>query len=152
MPIIVGGTNYYIESIVYKILVEDMDDDKALLWETSRRKRDYNDYESGNTKRIAIENKEESNPGPSLTTTKESGKESVGNSKDTVKPQTQDRSENINTLEKVEDKSDNIKQKLKEFVDNEKKYSNEEVHAELKAIDPVMAARLHPNNRRKILR
>ncbi|CAH1638884.1 unnamed protein product [Spodoptera littoralis] len=39
IPIVVGGTNYYIESIVYKILVENMDDGETLLWDKSRRKR-----------------------------------------------------------------------------------------------------------------
>lgn len=44
------------------------------------------------------------------------------------------------------------KEELQEYVNNEKNFTNEEVHEKLKSIDPVMASRLHPNNRRKVLR
>lgn len=44
------------------------------------------------------------------------------------------------------------KEELQEYVNSEKNYTNEEIHEKLKAIDPVMASRLHPNNRRKVLR
>ncbi|KPJ07479.1 tRNA dimethylallyltransferase [Papilio machaon] len=53
IPIIVGGTNYYIESIVYQILVEDMNDSNALLWEISKRKRDYVQNDESKPKKLA---------------------------------------------------------------------------------------------------
>ncbi|XP_047503271.1 tRNA dimethylallyltransferase [Pieris napi] len=119
VPIIVGGTNYYIESIIYKILVEDMNDTNALLWDQSKRKRDSADEETETNKKQAVESE---------------GSISTPESKDIKKD--------------VEVNRD----KIQEDVDNEAKLSNEEIHARLKAIDPKMAARLHPNNRRKVLR
>lgn len=41
---------------------------------------------------------------------------------------------------------------LIEILKNESKFTNEEFHSKLKEIDPVMAGRLHPNNRRKVFR
>ncbi|KOB65386.1 Uncharacterized protein OBRU01_22826, partial [Operophtera brumata] len=114
IPIVVGGTNYYIESIVYQILVEDMDDEESLLWDKSRRKRDFDAVEKTEDvvcKRVATE---------SQASTSESNDDGEVN-----------------------------KEKLKQDVDNEKSFTNEEIHAKLSTVDPVMAARLHPNNRRK---
>ncbi|CAF4864903.1 unnamed protein product [Pieris macdunnoughi] len=119
VPIIVGGTNYYIESIIYKILVEDMNDTNALLWDQSKRKRDSAGEETETNKKQAVVSE---------------GSNSTPESKDIKKD--------------VEVNRD----KIQEDVDNEAKLSNEEIHAILKAIDPKMAARLHPNNRRKVLR
>lgn len=123
VPIVVGGTNYYIESIVYKILVEDMNDEEVLLWDKSRRKRDLDDSDREKVvcKRLATE----ANAGESKPT-------SSGNSK--------------------AEEPELTKEQLKIDVDNEKNFTNEEIHAKLKVFDPVMAARLHPNNRRKVLR
>ncbi|CAG9793668.1 unnamed protein product [Diatraea saccharalis] len=136
IPIIVGGTNYYIESIVYKILVEDMDDSNALLWDKSRRKRDLDE--------------------PVCTENETSAKKSNTQLKDTYNS-TANVSNSANLHEKhITDKFDvmdeKTKEKVKEVVDNESNYTNEEIHQTLKSIDPVMAARLHPNNRRKVLR
>ncbi|XP_050351983.1 tRNA dimethylallyltransferase [Nymphalis io] len=143
IPIIVGGTNYYIESIVYKILVEDMNNADELLWEKSRRKRDYSETD----------------------TSGENCQKKL--SKDTTNDNTNDLSDNIQvpneTTSEIDLKKDTIvrkiieikdisKEKLKEDVDNESGFTNEEIHARLNAIDPVMASRLHPNNRRKVLR
>lgn len=44
------------------------------------------------------------------------------------------------------------KKEFQEYVNNEKNFTNEEIHEKLKTVDPVMASRLHPNNRRKVLR
>ncbi|CAG9827753.1 unnamed protein product [Diabrotica balteata] len=70
MPIVVGGTNYYIESLLWKILIDDGDFQK------------------------------------------------VGS----------------------------------QFSNNDHELSSEELHKKLKVLDPLMAKRLHPNNKRKILR
>ncbi|PZC80596.1 hypothetical protein B5X24_HaOG214414 [Helicoverpa armigera] len=127
IPIVVGGTNYYIESIVYKILVENMDDNEALLWDKSRRKRDLDNPEID---------------------------EEVNNKKQAVEPTYTEVEESTSSTETTEvlDNSQITKEKLQQDVDNEKVFTNEEIHAKLHAIDPVMAGRLHPNNRRKILR
>lgn len=108
-----------------------MDDEEALLWEKSRRKRDLDNIDKEvPCKKLATEtNIEESSP----STSKESDvldKASIFN-------------ENPGGLDK---------ERLKEDLENEKNFTNEEIHAKLKAFDPVMAARLHPNNRRKVLR
>lgn len=123
IPIIVGGTNYYIESIVYQILVEDMNDSNALLWETSKRKRDNvdNKNDESQPKKLAVD------------CNSDVDKEPV--------------SSDVNEVENFIDK-----QKLQKEIDNESNFTNEEIHAKLKSIDPVMASRLHPNNRRKVLR
>ncbi|XP_047027268.1 tRNA dimethylallyltransferase [Helicoverpa zea] len=127
IPIVVGGTNYYIESIVYKILVENMDDNEALLWDKSRRKRDLDNSEMD---------------------------EEINNKKQAVEPTNTEVEEPTLSTEtnKELDNSLITKEKLQQDVDNEKVFTNEEIHAKLHAIDPVMAGRLHPNNRRKILR
>ncbi|XP_049874589.1 tRNA dimethylallyltransferase [Pectinophora gossypiella] len=133
IPIIVGGTNYYLESIVYKILVEDMDDAEALLWDKSRKKRDLDEIEGNDdvqNKKVARESKTDTNK-------LELEEGSTSKEQDTSKD------------EQVTEVS---KEKLKEDVENETNFTNEEIHAKLKAIDPIMASRLHPNNRRKVLR
>ncbi|CAH0584056.1 unnamed protein product [Chrysodeixis includens] len=135
MPIIVGGTNYYIESIVYKILVEDMDDDEALLWDKSRRKRDLDDKKAidiaKNIKLVKDAELEESDVVPTTSDV-------------TDKPMETDNNDSKDTKISIE--------KLKEDVYNEANFTNEEIHAKLKAVDPKMAERLHPNNRRKVMR
>ncbi|CAH2040013.1 unnamed protein product, partial [Iphiclides podalirius] len=123
IPIVVGGTNYYIESIVYKILVEDIDDSDTLLWDKSMKKRVHQDA-----------GLEEELRAKKLTT--EDSKESF-----------------LETSDPKEARSVAVdKDKLREDIENETRFTNEEIHAKLKSIDPVMASRLHPNNRRKVLR
>lgn len=83
MPIVVGGTNYYIESLLWKVLVDDpgsMPEDVPL-----------GDCEPITSKRPRLD-------------------------------------------------------------DDQKQESSLELHRKLQELDPEMARRLHPNNRRKILR
>ncbi|CAH2091469.1 unnamed protein product [Euphydryas editha] len=139
IPIIVGGTNYYIESIVYKILVEDMHDADELLWEKSKRKRDFKETDTNSTDEENTLKKVVNATNETKGVSGETQEAKVSNS--TIGP-------NVSNIEiKVISK-----EQLKEDVDNEDKFTNEEIHARLKAIDPVMASRLHPNNRRKVLR
>lgn len=114
-----------------------MNDADELLWDKSKRKRDF--YETGSTdeenahKKVAnetIDTKDLSGETPNAKV-----------STSAINPSVVD----------IEIK-DISKEQLKEDVDNENKFTNEEIHARLKAIDPVMASRLHPNNRRKVLR
>lgn len=122
MPIIVGGTHYYIESVVYKILVEPMDDEEALLWDVSRTKRSLEDDDNRNRKKIATEN------------------QATASDKDETE------------VEKEQVQGELSKEKIQEIFDNENNFTKTEIHDTLKAIDPVMASRHHPNNRRKVLR
>ena len=78
-PIIVGGTNYYIESLIWQVLVD--------------------------------------NPPSSAA-----------------------------------DESDSDEDSPCKKIRREDGASNEELHKKLQAIDPEMATRLHPNNRRKVIR
>ncbi|CAG9560929.1 unnamed protein product [Danaus chrysippus] len=129
IPIVVGGTNYYIESIVYNILVEDMNDPEALLWDKSRRKRNFaDDIDEMPIKKASLDPSDEA-------------EDALVAESDTK----------VNSDGKKNSKSIDVS-KLKEDVDNERKFTNEEIHERLKAVDPVMASRLHPNNRRKVLR
>lgn len=115
-----------------------MDDTESLLWDKSRRKRDFEDSETideSSSKKSNIEINED-NKDTSKVESDNSVEEREGKAK--------------SEKEAMEREVDKIK--LKEDVDNEKNFTNEEIHEKLKAIDPVMAARLHPNNRRKVLR
>ncbi|XP_012138614.2 bHLH transcription factor Myc isoform X2 [Megachile rotundata] len=93
LPIIVGGTNYYIESILWKVLIGDSDQT-----ETSDIRNERLD-------------------GPA--------EEETG-----VSPA----------------------KKKKTELDRFTTESNEELHEKLKKVDPEMANRVHPNNRRKLIR
>ncbi|XP_041986778.1 tRNA dimethylallyltransferase [Aricia agestis] len=135
-PIVVGGTNYYIESIVYKILVEDSDDSEDLLWNKSKRKRDFVD-----------------NPA-SAKEAKTQEKQSVHKDGEAeIEPlDNKNEAETESKKEYTEEELLKKKADLQKDVDEESKFTNEDIHAKLKEIDPEMASRLHHNNRRKVLR
>lgn len=188
-----GGTNYYIESIVYKILVENMDDGETLLWDKSRRKRNMgmveNVKETDNTQAIEDKNTEnlmdtecrenfidskttenplvtksedlvEHNSAEDLTEAK--SMEGLTEIKSTEELTTNEQAEDIG--ETVEEPSTSAptkidlskiqitKEQLQRDLENEAIFTNEEIHAKLSLIDRQMARRLHPNNRRKVLR
>ncbi|XP_033211642.1 tRNA dimethylallyltransferase [Belonocnema kinseyi] len=110
MPVIVGGTNYYIESLLWKILIEDPNEKKVSGTETS------------------------------CISFSEKNSASVDNIK---KPEEE-------KIEKEKEESDEellIKKPRLELPE-----SNEELHEKLAQVDPDMARRLHPNNRRKVIR
>ncbi|KAI5644158.1 IPP transferase domain-containing protein [Phthorimaea operculella] len=177
IPIIVGGTNYYIESIVYKILVQDDEDSTSLLWERSRLKRLLDDDEKGSLgeseKKVAKETTEDKPVHIKKENTDDRTKSTEVNTIPIKQEKTDELSTNlehnpthikqektcaeesqstlkvvnIHTLKEVIDI-----EKFKKDIDNEKDFTNEEIHAKLRAVDPVMSTRLHPNNRRKVLR
>ncbi|KAJ8716326.1 hypothetical protein PYW08_013611 [Mythimna loreyi] len=164
IPIVVGGTNYYIESIVYKILVEDMDDNEALLWDKSRRKRDLDSSErkkKKEEKKLAIEAKNEEKEQAveakneeieqAIEATNEEQEKAVPAEHDGEK-QTEDPQEPSTSKASEAPFEMLTKGQLQKDVDNEVIFTNEEIHEKLYMIDPKMAKRLHPNNRRKILR
>lgn len=123
-----------------------MDDSEALLWDKSRRKRDLEDHEKLDgdqtvRKRLATDINEDGNDSTSNKVIHQGTKlEEESGLSDKVPDRETEESILIN------------KAKVQESVDNESSFSNEEIHAKLKSIDPIMAKRLHPNNRRKVLR
>ncbi|XP_052741800.1 tRNA dimethylallyltransferase isoform X2 [Bicyclus anynana] len=152
IPIIVGGTNYYIESIVYQILVEHTDDTEELLWDRSKRKRDFYETDPINEESNKKLAKESDNPKNVVVLKQETeDKSEKQNLEDQESILNSEIKDNISFTKYEEDKVID-RETLKQDVDNESKFTNEEIHSKLKAIDPVMASRLHPNNRRKILR
>lgn len=117
MPIIVGGTNYYIESLLWQILVVDPE-------------------ASGNTMK------------------RHDGKHFIKEETGECENEVDD-----NNKGKIITQSPNNKEGLSETYTSHKKMkyddsevSNEELYKRLAAVDPEMARKLHPNNRRKVIR
>ncbi|KAL0107323.1 hypothetical protein PUN28_015696 [Cardiocondyla obscurior] len=106
LPIVVGGTNYYIESLLWKILITDP---KESLVEVDS---------SATNSSASIENRSD-------------GRYNV----------------QVDRLNDGDDDDDETAPKKLKFDG-----SNEELHQRLMEVDPEMANRLHPNNRRKIIR
>ncbi|KAI4500707.1 hypothetical protein M0802_004299 [Mischocyttarus mexicanus] len=109
IPIIVGGTNYYIESVLWKILIKNMNENNCL------------------TRKVLSDN----------------------DNKDT--------DENTQQQTMLEDESSATKKmKIDKNIDDSTTTScvqtNEMLYRRLTEIDPEMARKLHPNNRRKIMR
>ncbi|KAL2718649.1 tRNA dimethylallyltransferase isoform X2 [Vespula squamosa] len=109
MPIVVGGTNYYIESILWKILV-------------SEPKKNCQDKED-QTRMVLSDNDNKDRDG--------------------------DTEETLERRETEDESSPSKKMKIDGWTREE---TNEVLHRRLAEIDPEMAQRLHPNNRRKILK
>nr|BCT26318.1 isopentenyl transferase [Euura sp. 'Pontania] len=149
MPIIVGGTNYYIESLLWQVLVDDPKDIGAdgscsLVFDRDGGYVSIDGFESA-----------ESVQG-------ESDKKYVNQSKN--------RDHDVDSVNKkidsangagidVEDDGDDWDSRTKDEqgppskkIKFDDSITNEELHGKLKKIDPDMADRLHPNNRRKIIR
>lgn len=121
------------ESIIWNILVENIDDSNELLWEKDENKR----------KKRLLECSKEDEP-----IIKKGNKEDYAIKEEASTSKVIDSSELSETKEDLEIN----KEKLQQILENDNKYTNEEIHEKLKTVDPVMAMRLHPNNRRKILR
>ena len=115
-----------------------MDDNEALLWHQSKRKRDLDKSER---KKEKEEWKKQA-----LETRKELEEEAEREGLEV--PSTSDASKNDFDISKHE----LTKEQLQKDIDNEIIFTNEEIHMKLYQVDPAMAKRLHPNNRRKILR
>lgn len=143
-----------------------------MLWDKSRRKRDIDDYDDVNddrsTKKLCVESKFD--PESSCSTKSHAvlpNKEKELSKADDDDVEAVERLKPIEESQKRADEeafkikysserkvlsTEMTKEEIQEYVNNEKNFSNEELHETLKAIDPVMASRLHPNNRRKVLR
>lgn len=127
VPIIAGGTSYYLESIVFHNLIEREDDSDELLWDRSARKREIDPTGSGADEPAR----------------KKATKAPEGND-DAVKVP------NDPITIEITDEFD--QERVKYEMDHEHLLTNEQIHRRLMTIDPVQADKLHHNNRRKVLR
>ncbi|XP_014607480.1 PREDICTED: tRNA dimethylallyltransferase, mitochondrial isoform X2 [Polistes canadensis] len=121
IPIVVGGTNYYIESLLWKILIpnvkEKKDQERNILSDNDNDNEDSN----GNTQAML---------GRSGTKDESSSKKKM----------------------KIDGKIDTKMSTIEETKEEMSEQTNEVLYRRLVEIDPEMAQRLHPNNRRKIIR
>lgn len=113
LPIIVGGTNYYIESILYQVL---MPDTKSSDPELNSLERPGSSEHANDSSQCLDTNFDLSNDMPP-------------------------KSKRI----KLDENSEETRSELNNL-------SNEELYERLKEVDPGMANRYHPNDRRKIIR
>ena len=128
MPIVVGGTNYYIESILWKILVQN-----TIKYENVRRKSDLDICDKDN-KKCKLDNT--NMPSTSL----------ISNKIDFENESDDKESKNENDFNYTFDRV--MKMTVKEL----ESQPSELLHECLKIADPDSANRLHPNNRRKVIR
>ncbi|KAH9629334.1 hypothetical protein HF086_017709 [Spodoptera exigua] len=154
-----------------------MDDGETLLWDKSRRKRNMEMVEDNKEKDNKPEMEEEEGTDKLLASKSEAGlseHKSANVLTDETKitsteeekleiENTEHLRESVNTKDVGEtsnsapikidvSKFQITKQQLQKDYDNEAIFTNEEIHAKLFVIDRQMARRLHPNNRRKVLR
>ncbi|XP_033729295.1 tRNA dimethylallyltransferase-like [Pecten maximus] len=154
LPIIVGGTSYYIESLLWNFIVTKQDIEKAIKESQSPAKR---------------QKVSQADPPVDL-----SGKTGLSplhsdNSEDRVEGSSrlhsnQDTDGSSGSGEDIEERdtktgTNAIKRRLHEYGDgmlsDQEKYHGIEsdvLYARLKEVDPEMALTLHPNNRRKVIR
>ncbi|XP_024886056.1 tRNA dimethylallyltransferase isoform X1 [Temnothorax curvispinosus] len=111
LPIVVGGTNYYIESLLWEILITDP------------KEPSVQDDSSATNPSASIENR----------------------SDDRYNVQ-------VDRLNDGDDDDDETAPKRLKFDARIYDGSNEELHRRLMEVDPEMACKLHPNNRRKVIR
>lgn len=111
LPVVVGGTNYYIESLLWEILIADPKDPSVQA------------DSSATDPSASIENRS-------------------------------DDRYNIRVDRQNGDDDDNEAAPMKKLKFDARLCddSNEELHRRLMEVDPEMARRLHPNNRRKVIR
>lgn len=135
MPIIVGGTNYYIESLLWQILVEDPKETKNNLVFDNEVGDNFKSIKSNVKSDIDYINIDGCS-------------KFVNNSESYI-----DHSSDYNKFDKCKVSDDNFNDEpfIKKFKFDDP-LTNEELHRKLKDVDPEMADKLHPNNRRKIIR
>ncbi|XP_067641840.1 tRNA dimethylallyltransferase isoform X2 [Eurosta solidaginis] len=127
-PIVVGGTNYYIESLVWDVLVN------TKIYEESENKAQIVAAEGA----IKHDGNAEEDEG--------------GNSSEKEKKTEND--ENMENDKEKAEKPKDVETENRPFIDLAKmaEMASDELHKHLKKIDPDSANRIHPNNKRKIMR
>ncbi|EDS28537.1 fibrinogen and fibronectin [Culex quinquefasciatus] len=146
MPIVVGGTNYYIESVLWQVLVG------TGIHEERTRRRTTSSSSS----------QEEDAKRPKLSSTLEES-ESGGNresaKEDDAKKVVGSENESGEQVEKIAASGDDADEEESELVARVLPMATEQLeqlespvlHRVLRRVDPVSADRLHPNNKRKIV-
>lgn len=138
LPIIVGGTNYYIESLLWEVLIkpEDLKGDK-LLYEAEKLCPNSLTAEKGDHHVTQQKPTSERNSDPKGVTPFEVPlyTKNVVPSEHCNSPKSLS---NILNYPITQDSLDDI--------------SNEDLHKLLCTVDPIMANGLHPNDRRKVIR
>ncbi|XP_062540061.1 tRNA dimethylallyltransferase [Armigeres subalbatus] len=171
MPIIVGGTNYYIESVLWQVLVGS-----GIRQERLRRRRHHSEDdpkaiqsdEHQPDKVPKITNDDESPPSSSSVGKPEESKscaESESESKSAAEKvraaaEEQHKSENsagedtavVGKHKASEITADEAEQVLLMTTQQMEQLESRALHGALRRVDPVTANRLHPNNKRKIVR
>ncbi|XP_077991476.1 tRNA dimethylallyltransferase-like [Glandiceps talaboti] len=157
LPIIVGGTNYYIESLLWKILIDSkIENSDELISQRedreSKLKRKRCVEDTGKNTDSKLQRVEEIRTEPK---NNECG-DRDGNrqdSEDDDDDSEEERDLNIHVDETIT--VDNVKQnELRTFLSDIsfEKISSVELHEKLQEVDSSMAERFHPNDKRKIYR
>lgn len=140
MPVIVGGTNYYIESLLWRVLVEDSEaESDKLLYDKDLEvygKRLSDSEFPCESKRKRISNEKIS---AEVNEEMRKGDEELTESK-------HDRTEKNNESHLVDDSA------LRKAVYSDTGLPTEVLYEALARVDPEMASSHHPNDRRKITR
>lgn len=133
-----GGTNYYIESLLWKVLVNPP------LKQASSTDNDENTSHV-QIKKIKLSNENESAEITQLLEGKHATK--------TSSPvPAQPPSSSLSSASGDETNLENINLISKNNLKDLYKYTSSSLHKHLETIDPISASRLHPNNKRKIIR
>lgn len=145
----VGGTNYYIESVLWKLLVKPPPSSPLLL--TGKRKLEID-------KKSDTDDDDDHTDGPSTSDTlsiKRTSNENLMINKqwksdmnfpdliETHKTSDDDGIVGASRINKIE---------LIKYLSTHECYTSVELHQLLTKLDPATAQRLHPNNKRKIIR
>ncbi|KAL1380607.1 hypothetical protein pipiens_003558, partial [Culex pipiens pipiens] len=145
MPIVVGGTNYYIESVLWQVLVGT-----GIREERTRRRTTSCSSQEEDAKRPKLSSPlEESESGGNRESAKEDdAKKVVGSENESgeqvVKIAASDGGD--------EEESELVARVLPMTTEQLEQLESPVLHRVLRRVDPVSADRLHPNNKRKIVR
>ncbi|XP_063703837.1 tRNA dimethylallyltransferase [Culicoides brevitarsis] len=144
IPIVVGGTNYYIESLLWKILVTSKPEYENVRW-------DHEWPESVAKKQRTADKTSASKDGDSDSSADYSNSDNEVKQErknDAATAAAKSGEEQVTAEEKHVELSDLLKMNAVEMA----KYESRELHRHLAVVDAVTANRLHPNNKRKIIR
>ncbi|KXJ79983.1 hypothetical protein RP20_CCG026725 [Aedes albopictus] len=162
MPIIVGGTNYYIESVLWQVLVGS-----GVRQERIRRRRSPSDEEEPGKKPKLITGHDDA-PADASTSSGAGGSRPEESKSDSENENASKEAEAIAKKVRTEEEPreseisgedcgggiapDQVEKVLLMTTDQMEQQESTLLHGVLRRVDPVTADRLHPNNKRKIVR
>nr|XP_029709608.1 tRNA dimethylallyltransferase-like [Aedes albopictus] len=160
MPIIVGGTNYYIESVLWQVLVGS-----GVRQERIRRRRSPSDEEEPGKKPKLATGGAGDDDAPAGASTSSRPEESKSDSENenaskvavAIAKKVRTEEEPCESEISGEDSAggiatDQVEKVLLMTTDQMEQQESTLLHGVLRRVDPVTADRLHPNNKRKIVR